>query len=79
MGRIIGAVVAGYVVIFVFVFATLMVAYFTMGTERAFQPGSYEVSATGLLVNIVLGLIAAVLGVLVASLIATTTMSPTRA
>jgi cytochrome bd-type quinol oxidase subunit 2 len=62
MGRVIGAVVAGYAVMFLVVFLTLTGAYLAMGTDGAFQPGTYEVSVQWIAVSLVLGLLAAVAG-----------------
>jgi hypothetical protein len=62
MLRTVLAVVAGYLLMFVCVFATFSAAYLLMGPDGAFLPGSYQVSATWLLASFVLGLLAAVLG-----------------
>jgi hypothetical protein len=56
------AVVVGYAVMFVLIFATFTAAYLAMGADRAFQPGSYEVSCLWLTVSFALGLIASVVG-----------------
>lgn len=62
MGRSILAVILGYVVMFLVVFLTFSGAYLAMGTDRAFQPGSYEPSTMWLVASFVLGFIAAVAG-----------------
>lgn len=62
MGRTLGAVVAGYITMFAVVFITFAVAYVVMGAERAYQPGSYGVSALWLVTTLVLSLIAAIAG-----------------
>ena len=62
MARVIGAVVAGYVVMFAVVFLTFSGAYLAMGTERAFLPGTYEVSSLWLAVSFVFGFVAALIG-----------------
>lgn len=62
MGRVIAAVVAGYATMFAFVFATFSIAYLAMGTERAFQPGSYAVTGLWLLTSFVLSFVAALVG-----------------
>lgn len=62
MGRLLGAVILGYVVMMVFVFATFSAAYLAMGTEGSFKPGSYDVSTLWVALSIGLGLIAAILG-----------------
>jgi hypothetical protein len=62
---ILGAV-AGYAAMFLVVFLTFSGAYLAMGANRAFQPGSYEVSALWIGVSFVLSLIAALVGGVVA-------------
>ncbi len=62
MLRAIGGVVLGYVVMFVVVFVALTCAYLAMGTDRAFQPGSYEVTNLWLSVHMPIALIAALAG-----------------
>jgi hypothetical protein len=70
MGRFIAGVVVGYIVMFVFVFVTFTVSYLAMGTEGAFKPGSYDVSALWMLLSIVLGIVAGILAGVVASTMA---------
>ena len=67
MKRTIGAVVLGYLAMAALLFATFTLAYVVMGTERAFQPQSYDVSTLWLALSIVIGFAAAVVGGLVAS------------
>ncbi len=55
-------VIVGYIAMFAFVFITFTGVYFLMGTEGAFQPGSYNVSTMWVLASIVLGFLAAILG-----------------
>ncbi len=62
MGKKILAVIAGYVVMAAFIFITFTLAYVAMGTEGAFQVGTYEVSGLWILASIALGFIAAVIG-----------------
>jgi len=62
MGRVIGSVVVGYLVMFVAVFATFSAAYFAIGADGAFRPGSYDVSTTWILLGTVLSFVAAWLG-----------------
>ncbi len=62
MGRSILAVILGYVVMFLVVFLTFSGAYLAMGTEGAFQPGTYEPSTLWLVVSFVLAFIAAMAG-----------------
>jgi hypothetical protein len=68
--RAIAGVVVGYAVMFVVVFGSFTAAYLAMGTDRAFKPGSYDVSMTWLVASIVLGLAAAVAGGLTCAIIA---------
>jgi len=67
--KIIG-VVAGYIAMAAFVFVSFTLLYFILGADSSFQPGSYQVSSTWLLLSLVLGLIAAIIGGLVCMLIA---------
>ena len=62
MLRIIGSVILGYAVMAALVFATFTLAYFAMGADKAFQPGTYDVTPLWLAVSFVLSLIAAVFG-----------------
>jgi len=62
MGRKIAGIVVGYLVMFVAVFATFSAAFVVMGADRAFQPGTYDVTGLWLVVSTVLSLAAAVLG-----------------
>lgn len=62
MFRAIAAVIAGYLVMFIVVFVGLTAAYLGMGAERAFQPGSYEVTGLWLVVWFIVSLGAALAG-----------------
>jgi hypothetical protein len=62
MGRSILGVVAGYIVIFVILFCVLTALYLTMGSDRAFQPGSFRPSTLWSVIEIVVGLGAAFVG-----------------
>ncbi len=42
--KAVGAALGGYILMFVVLFVTLTVAYFAIGTERTFLPGSYAVT-----------------------------------
>ncbi len=70
MGRAIAAVIVGYVLMFIIVFVSFSVAFLAMGVDSAFRPGSYDVSGLWIVVSIVLGFIAAVIGGLVCAAIA---------
>lgn len=63
-------VIAGYVVMFVVVFGSFTAAYLAMGAEKAFRPGTYDVSMLWIAISIVLGLVAAIAGGLVCAAIA---------
>jgi len=62
MGRLIAAVVVGYVVMAAVVFTTFSLAYLAVGVERAFEPGSYDVSGLWLVVSFTLGFVGALAG-----------------
>ncbi len=62
MLRAIGAVVLGYIALAAVVFVSFTAAYLAMGTERAFQPESYEVSQLWLVVWFVGSLVGAIVG-----------------
>jgi len=70
MVRDIAAVVLGYVTIFVVLFLTFMGLYAALGAERVFRPGSYEVSHLWAMASLVVSLVAAAVGGMVAGLIA---------
>lgn len=67
MGRSLAGVVSGYVVMFVAVMTTLSVAFVAMGADRAFEPGTFEVTALWVLVSAVSSFGAAILGGYVAA------------
>ena len=75
MGRAILSVIAGYFTMFVIVMVGLTGAYLAMGTDKAFQPGVYDVSTLWIGVWAAVSIIAAVIGGLVAGKIART-MTP---
>lgn len=62
MLRTVAAVIAGYVVMAAFVFLTFSGLYLAIGADRAFEPGSYQVSLLWIGASVVLGLVAAWLG-----------------
>lgn len=62
MVRNILGVVLGYVVMFAFVFITFTGLYFLLGADGAFQPDTYEVSLVWIIISFLLGLVAALLG-----------------
>lgn len=65
MGRIIGGVILGYLVMIVLVFGIFTAAWYILGTNGAFQPGSWDASGTWIGMSIVVGLLAAYIGGLV--------------
>ena len=77
MGRLIGSVVVGYVVMFCVLFAVFSGAYFAIGAERAFLPGSYDASMLWNVLSVVLGFAAAVIGGMVCMTIAKDPRGPT--
>lgn len=76
MGRAIGGVILGYIAMAAFVFLSFTLAYVAMGTERAFKPGSHDVSGLWLLVSFVLSIAAALLGGWVCAVIAPGSKAP---
>jgi hypothetical protein len=56
------AVIVGYVVMLLAVFATFTALYLALGADGAFKPGTYEVSGLWLVASFVLSLVAAILG-----------------
>ena len=62
MLKTIGAVVGGYIAMFVVVFATFSLAFLAMGADGAFQSGTYDVTPVWLIVSFVLSFIAALIG-----------------
>ena len=76
MWRNIGAVILGYVVMFAVVFITFSIAFLMMGTNMAFEEGSYSVSVLWLVVSFALGLIAAVVGGFVCAAVSRASKAP---
>lgn len=74
--KAIAAIVAGYLVMFVTIFASFSAAYLIMGPDRAYAPGSYDVSTLWIATSFVLGIVAAIGGGLVCALIARGSMAP---
>ena len=63
-------VIVGYVEMIAFVFISFYLLYLILGTAGSFEPGTYEVSPVWIVMSIIIGLIAAVLGGYVCTLIA---------
>jgi hypothetical protein len=70
MWKAILGVIVGYVVIFVWVMATMAVALMVLGRSFVYEQGTLEVTAGWSLVAIALGVVGAILGGLVTALIA---------
>jgi hypothetical protein len=62
MLRSILAIIASYAVMFVFFFAAFTGCYLALGTERVFQPDSYEVSTVWIVAALVISVLGAILG-----------------
>ena len=76
MGRIIAGIVVGYLTLALLIFGLFTAAYLAMGASTAFKPGSYEPSATWIVVSFILGLMAAIVSGLVCAAIAPRTKAP---
>lgn len=76
MLRTIGGAVLGYVAMALVVFGGLTAAYLLMGADRAFQPGVYDVSLLWMIVSIIVGFGAALLGGRVAVAVARSVNGP---
>lgn len=74
--RSIGSAIVGYLAIFLVVFISLTAAYLIVGVERAFRPGAYEVSTLWVVISLVVGIAAAVVGGWVARRIAGRVLGP---
>ena len=70
MGRIVGGVIAGYVAMVFAVFILFSATYMMLGTDGAFQSGSWDVSFAWIVASVVVGIVAAVLGGYLCALIA---------
>lgn len=60
--RDLGGVVLGYLMMVAFVVLSLSLAYRIMGSDRAFQPGVYDVTTLWIVTSFLLGLAGAILG-----------------
>jgi hypothetical protein len=76
VARTIGGVILGYVVMAVIVFCSLTAAYLAMGADAAFRPGSYDVSGLWIVVSIIVGLAAAIVGGWVSATVARDARAP---
>ena len=70
MARMIVGVIVGYVAIFVLVSVVFTVGFVVLGAGHAFKPGSFEASnlwiATGLVMNLIVAIIGGVIAVAIA-------------
>ncbi|MBR9990055.1 MAG: hypothetical protein KFH98_09885 [Gemmatimonadetes bacterium] len=76
MGRIVGAVLLGYVAMALTVFLGLSLAFVGLGPDRAFRPGVFEVSTLWVAVSVIVGFGAALAGGWVARRIARRATGP---
>jgi len=76
MGRTIAGVVVGYVLMALIVFGSFTAAYLAMGADRAFLPGTHDVSPLWIGVSFILGFIAAAIGGLACAAIARNRTGP---
>ena len=76
MLRTVGSVILGYIAMAAFVFLSFSLVYVALGPDRAYQPGTYEVSGLWVVVSFVLSFVAAVLGGWVCVLVARTQLGP---
>ncbi len=76
MWRNISAVIVGYVVMFAVAFTTFSVAFLIVGTDGAFEEGSYEVTSLWLVISFVLGLMVAVAGGYTCAIVARGSKAP---
>ncbi len=76
MLRAVLAVIVGYLVIALLVFATFSLAYLLMGADGAFRPGTYDVTTLWLVVSFVFSFIAAIVGGWVCATIARRSKAP---
>jgi len=60
MARLIGGTVAGYLVYFVLLFALMSVAWFLLGANGAFQPGTWDVTGTWIAIMLIASLLSGV-------------------
>lgn len=76
MLRTVGGVILGYIAMAAIVFVGLTAAYTLLGPDRAFRPGVYEVSFAWVVVSIIVGFLAAILGGWLARVVGATPRAP---
>jgi len=62
MGRNILAVIAGYFAMAIVIFGVFTAVYLAIGAERAFNESSYDVSTLWMIVSVIVGFFAALVG-----------------
>jgi hypothetical protein len=62
MLRSIGAVIAGYLALFVITFVSFTITYQVLRADGSFKPGTYDASGTWIAISIIVGLITAIVG-----------------
>ena len=70
------AVIAGYVVMALFVLVSSVVAFVALGADHAYQAGTYEPTGVWIVTVLVLGFIAAMVGGYVAAIITSSPAAP---
>lgn len=65
MGRVVAAVIGGYVVMMAMVFVLSTVAWMAFGADRAFSAGTWDTTVLWIAVSLAFSLLAAVIGGLV--------------
>ena len=76
MTRFVGAIVIGYLVMLIVVFAMFMASYPLLGVDRLFEPGSFEAARGWIVLSLVIGLFAAMSGGATCARIAPGTSAP---
>ena len=76
MPRLIGAVLLGYIAMVIVVFCGMSLAWLALGADGAFQPGTYDVTTTWILVSLAIGMFAAVGGGWIARLVTESARGP---
>ena len=76
MLKVVFAVVAGYVVMALFVLVSSVVAFMALGADRAYQAGTFEPTGVWIITVLALGFIAAMVGGYVAAIITPNPAAP---
>lgn len=76
MLRTIGGVVGGFIAIVIAVVSLFSLANSILGPQKAFLPGNYSVSPSWIILSIVISLLAAIIGGIVAASIGKETKAP---